>query len=330
MAQKVAIADYNHRKLSIGNGDKKTSNAEEPPVKVGTRGVRMVGDSMWVPAKAVDLQLSLCVEAHCGAGGHRGYKETLIAIKEYVTWVDMEKDVKVFVQNRMHCVSSASGEKISRPLGTQIHATRPNKIMHFDLLYMGQSKRNKYKYLLLLKDDLSGYLWLVPCKAAGAAETVDALIHCFATFGVVLQWFSDQGAHFKNQIMLCLQKKLKSKHHFTSAHCPWANGTIESACKQVIRVSRALLSDPKISMDDWDKVVPVIQSVLNNSPASRLQNRTPMYVFTSHKDTTPHALILKGEEEVEIASIDFIKAQKLMEMEKTAKIMAEIHTHVVA
>jgi uncharacterized protein YhfF len=98
----------------------------------------------------------------------------------------------------------------------------------------------------------------------------------------------------------------------------------------VIRVSRALLSDLKMSVDDWDKVVPVIQSVLNNSPASRLQNRTPIYVFTSHKDTTPLALILKGEEEVEMASIDFIKAQKLMEMEETAKIMAEIHTQVVA
>jgi hypothetical protein len=195
---------------------------------------------------------------------------------------------------------------------------------------MDQSKRNKYKYLLLLKEDLSGHIWLVPCETAGAKETGDALIHWFATFGVVLQWFSDQWAHFKNQIMLCLQKKLKAKHHFTTAHCPWANGTIESACKQVIRVSRALLSDLKMSVDDWDKVVPVIQSVLNNSPASRLQNRTPMYVFTSHKDTTPLALILEGVKEVEIASFDFIKAQKLIEMEKTAKIMAEIHTQVVA
>jgi hypothetical protein len=53
MAQKVAIADYNHRKLAIGNGDKKTSNAEEPPVKVGNRGVRMVGDSMWFPVGAL-------------------------------------------------------------------------------------------------------------------------------------------------------------------------------------------------------------------------------------------------------------------------------------
>jgi hypothetical protein len=84
MAQKTANADYNHCKLAIGNGDKKTSNAEEQPAKVGTRGVRMVGDSMWVPAKAVDLQLSLCVEAlrswrasrlQCDLDRYRGVRE---------------------------------------------------------------------------------------------------------------------------------------------------------------------------------------------------------------------------------------------------------------
>jgi hypothetical protein len=30
-----------------------------------------------------------------------------------------------------------------------------------------------------------------------------------------------------------VQKELKAKHHFTTANCPWSNGTIESACKQV-------------------------------------------------------------------------------------------------
>jgi hypothetical protein len=86
-----SFAQPYNRKLAIGNGDNKTSNAEEPLVKVGTRCVRMVGDSMWVPAEAVYLQLRLCVEAHCGAGGHRGYIATLIAIKEYMNWVEMEK-----------------------------------------------------------------------------------------------------------------------------------------------------------------------------------------------------------------------------------------------
>jgi hypothetical protein len=49
--------------------------------------------------------------------------------------------------------------------------------------------QNGFKYLLLLKDDLSSYLWLVPCKEAAAEETVEALLNWFTTFGVVLHWF---------------------------------------------------------------------------------------------------------------------------------------------
>jgi hypothetical protein len=50
---------------------------------------------------------------------------------------------------------------VPRPLGTQLHATKPNEILHFYFLYIGLSKDGKYQHLLLLKDDLSGYLWLV-------------------------------------------------------------------------------------------------------------------------------------------------------------------------
>jgi hypothetical protein len=49
-----------------------------------------------------------------------------------------------------------------------------------------------------------------------------------------------------------------------------------------------------------------------------------MFVFTSHQETTPLALVLKDDTEMEIASIDFIQAQKLMEIEKSARIMAEV------
>jgi hypothetical protein len=60
---------------------------------------------------------------------------------------------------------------VPRPLGTQLHATKPNEILHYDFIY-----DEKYQYLLLLKDYLSGYLWLVPRRTADATDTVDALM----------------------------------------------------------------------------------------------------------------------------------------------------------
>jgi hypothetical protein len=124
-----------------------------------------------------------------------------------------------------------------------------------------------------------------------------------------------------------VQKELKAKHHFTSANCPWSNGTIESACKQVIRSFRAVLSELKMYADEWPEVVSMVKSVLNNSLSTRLNKRTPMQVFIGHAETTPLALMLRDNVPVS-APLDFIKTQKLMEVEKLSKAMTEIHAQV--
>jgi hypothetical protein len=52
-----------------------------------------------------------------------------------------------------------------------------------------------------------------------------------------------------------------------------------------------------------------------------------MQVFSGHAETTPLALMLKDNEPVN-APLDFIKAQKLIEVEKLSKAMTEIHAQV--
>jgi hypothetical protein len=238
----------------------------------------------------------------------------------------MANDVKVFVQNCLYCVATIPGDKVPHPLGTQLHAAKPNEILHFDFLYIRKSKDGKYQHLLLLKNDLSGYLWHVPCRTADAAATVDALMRWFAVFGVVLLLISGRGSHFKNEVVQRVQMELRAKHHFTTANCRWSYGTIESACKKVRRAFRAVLSELKMYADEWPEVANMIQSVLNNSLSTRLNKRAPMQVFT-YAETTPPALILKDNVPVN-APFDFIKARKFMEVEKLSKAMTEIHAQV--
>jgi hypothetical protein len=144
----------------------------------------------------------------------------------------------------------------------------------------------------------------------------------------VLLWISDRGSHLKNEVVQRVQKEeLKAKHHFTTANCPWSNGTIESACKQVIRAFRAVLSELRMYAHEWPEVVNMVQSVLNNSLSTRLNKRTPMQVYIGHAETTPLALMLKDYVPVS-APLDFIKTQKLMEVENLSKAMTEIHEQV--
>jgi hypothetical protein len=79
--------------------------------------------------------------------------------------------------------------------------------------------------------------------------------------------------------------------------------------------------------DGWPEVINMVQSVLNNSLSTRLNKRTPMQVLTGHAETTPLALMWKNSVPVSTL-LDFIKAQKLMEVEKLSKSMTEIHAQM--
>jgi hypothetical protein len=149
LVQQSAVNEYERCQQS-----KATAFQEASPQQVDAGGLMMMNNAQWIPECAVELQLRLCVEAHCRSAGHRAYEATLGAIKEYVAWTTMAKDVKVFVQNCLHCVATITGDENPRPLGTQLHATKPNEILHFNFLYIGLSRDGKYQYLLLLNDDL--------------------------------------------------------------------------------------------------------------------------------------------------------------------------------
>jgi hypothetical protein len=134
--------------------------------------------------------------------------------------------------------------------------------------------------LLLFKDDLSSYLWLVPAKSADEKRTVDALVEWFAAFGVVSIWVSDRGSHFKNRVIDGVRKALRTQHHFTTAYSPWANGTVERACREILRAVRALLSEFKLGPRDWPAVAPIVQAALNSAPSPQRGDISPLTAFT--------------------------------------------------
>jgi hypothetical protein len=147
-------------------------------------------------------------------------------------------------------------------MGESLHASKPNKVIHFYYLYMVPSA-DDVKYVLIVKDDYSNYVWLKQCKNADAYSTAAVPIECFAAFGVAQQWVSDQGSHLKNFFMTDIQKQLGTNHHFTTACSPWGSGRVEAVCKQTIRAARAMLSEMHLAPQEWPCVLTAIQAVLN-------------------------------------------------------------------
>ena len=92
---------------------------------------------------------------------------------EYV-WSGMNAWIDAFVGACLHCLR-ADSTSVLRPFGPTLHSTKPGEILHFDYVYIGQDEDELHKYLLVIKDNFSGYLRLVPTKSTTAEEAASAI-----------------------------------------------------------------------------------------------------------------------------------------------------------
>ena len=291
---------------------------------------------VWTPEKDLELQLKVLVASHCGSIRHRGSEATKSVLKKNFIWDNMERDVEQLVQGCLHCIITRSGDLIPRPLSHAMHGERPNEVIHLDFLYMASSQDGK-RYVLIVRDDHSGFVWLWPTSGTIAEEAVDGVIHWIGSFGT-MDWFvSDQGSHFKNQLIAELTSELRVHHHFTTAYSPWANGTVERVCREVLRATRSLCSEWKLAPRDWPAVTECVQGVLNHAPLRGLGlrdckkpgvYRTPMEVFTGHVPTRPLMRALPVAKYKMARSKDEIRLRQIVDIDATQSALESMHKQI--
>ncbi|KAK1945593.1 Pro-Pol polyprotein [Phytophthora citrophthora] len=283
---------------------------------------------IWIPDEATGMQMRICVVGHFGIAGHRGMKVTLLQIKEKFVWTNMAKDVEFFVRRCLHCASTLGGPPQLRPLGEAMHAEKPNELIHWDYLFMEKSDTN-LEYVLVIKDDASKYVWLIPSMAADADTTFTALLDWFAPFGVCRSWVSDQGTHFKNAVIQAMQHTLGAHHHFTTARCPWANGTVEVVMRETLRCCRALLSEWRLQPSEWPRVIKIVQLVLNNTPSPLLGGVAPVTAMTGlHAMSPSDHIAIPGP--VEMATLSDIQTAQRANVVRLQRALEIMHKHTTA
>ncbi|KAF0750247.1 hypothetical protein AaE_006783, partial [Aphanomyces astaci] len=138
-------------------------------------------DRIWIPPSATDLQQRVCIIAHQGAAGHRRIEATTKAVRDVFGWSTLEDDVKTFVQACIRCLS-VDGSVVPRPLGSALHAEKPQELIHFDWLSM-PTATNGLQKILVIKDDMRGFVRLWPSETSDGAVTANGLLDWFTTFG---------------------------------------------------------------------------------------------------------------------------------------------------
>ena len=272
--------------------------------------------------EAHKLRISLMVLAHCGLSGHRGVTRTIENLKAF-TWPGIKEDVETFCQKCLHCLTARS-HGLKTILRSQLHAKKPNDILHFDFLYVEDKE-----YLLVVKDDLSGFVELFPCEHADHFAVADSLLQWNARYGLKQGaiFISDQGSHFKNRVIEELTRILGVTHRFTPAHVPHANGTVEVVNKIFLKLLRALRSEFQIK--EWKKLVSFIQASLNSTPTKSLKGFSPMHVFVGFHNPTPISLLFDSCRDVVVSPRipDFVETLVEELSESLSLIHREVHAH---
>ena len=205
---------------------------------------------LWVSEEERELQARLMVCAHMQNAGHRGVRATIHRLEAYCAWGNKEKDIMKFVRQCLHCIDSKASNVLPRPLGNLVHGTEVGDVLHFDYLSLGESDAidtggsvdEGYKYVLVLMDDVSRFVWLEEAVSCSMDVATRSVLKWCASFGVPKAFTSDDGTHFTGQEMQMVLSRLWLVCHFVVANVSWSHGTVERMNPEVVNMFCAVLS----------------------------------------------------------------------------------------
>lgn len=106
-------------------------------------------------------------------------------------------------------------------------------------------------------------------------------------------------------------KALRTPHHLTHPYFPWSNGAVERRVRKLIRVSKSILSELRISPEAWPDLLPISLSALNNAPSRHCANSSPLTAFTGLPVSPPIATFLSYTAGRPITVTDIVRERSL-------------------
>ena len=135
------------------------------------------------------------------------------------------------------------------------------------------------KYILLVIDVFSRYVWLRALADKSAKLVASTLFSIIAEFGHPKILSSDNGKEFVNSIIEHLLLLFQIEHRNSTSYYPQGNGIAERSVRVTIDLLRKKLIES--STEEWDILLPSVQiginsrihSLLGSSPFSVMFNR---------------------------------------------------------
>ncbi|XP_063596236.1 uncharacterized protein LOC134773090 [Penaeus indicus] len=150
------------------------------------------------------------------------------------------------------------------------------------------TSRSGNKHILVFVDNFSRYCELVAVPSKAAVHVTKAfhdVICC--RHGCPHYLSSDNGTEFVNQVLASLTQQLNVTQVNVLPFRPQANGITERLNRSILTILRQLVDDSK---DDWDVLLPTVQSAINSTYHSSLGD-SPHFLLTGQDKRLPYELL---------------------------------------
>uniref|UniRef100_H3H7U3 Reverse transcriptase n=1 Tax=Phytophthora ramorum TaxID=164328 RepID=H3H7U3_PHYRM len=278
-AEKKKIGKRNRNALQVAT---QWSNEERDAFKDV---VSLVRDSALMVHPDPDADLCVFTDASLSGfsivvtQGHRGQEAMVLALKARFYITKVEDKVAKFVRQCLLYKHVKGSRLIPRPYGPLLTPTERNEVVHWDFLSHGEGYGDS-AYLLVVKNGLSHFCELFPCATPTAYVAAEALLMWAARYGIPKTLLSDQGAHFRNEMMRHMAARLKVEQNFTPVYSPWLNGAVERLNRDVLQVLRALLLEYALDYHECPYLLPALQANLDHTAVQSLAGHSPVEGFT--------------------------------------------------
>ena len=188
---------------------------------------------------------------------HAGAERMFLSMKPKVYWPDIYNDTRTFVASCQTCLKvKADTHPIKAKIQTRdIPATLFHTI-HIDHLKLSvPNATHKFQYVLIIVDEFSLQIELIPTKTTSAKETATSIFERWiCKYGCPRIIISDRHKSFTGHLTQCLFKLCNIKHVLISPRNAKSNGLVEQTNKRVIDAIRIHCSN----YSEWHRLLPPI------------------------------------------------------------------------
>jgi hypothetical protein len=260
-----------------------TSDNDAPIlVRVVTDTRKGVLEQTMVPQCLVKATLKM----HHEGFGHMGANRMLETMRLRYFWSKMDQDI---IKHTSKCINCKLRKSYQRrptvPIMKYDDTARPLDRVHVDLTGPLPTTKGNHKYIMVIKDYLTKYVWLIPLKSKGSVEVAEAFVGEFiCQAGIPGRVVSDRGNEFVNKLLSNVSHILGINRVSTTPYNPRSDGFVENHNKTL--KDQLYHYVDTLKQDDWDVFLPTVQ-LMYNTTVSLATGYTPMLLMTGREARMP-------------------------------------------